>query len=161
MGRKLFQNCTNCGARLGAGNHSGHCRPCAMKEMGRRHAQDNADFKRIMEACQGASHEVRGRVRAELNEEHRESEVGVAELIGVPVSARVHPRLQKQEIDGLWREEQYLTALPPLAIQVSNGVVKVAYHNSWHQNHSREDIRRHFEWAVCRRHPDMRVEWLS
>jgi hypothetical protein len=132
-----------------------------MKEMGKQRAQDNADFKRIMEACQQASADVRARVRADLDEQRRESDVGIAEVIGTLVTARLHPSLQKQDIDSLWRQEQHITSLPPLAIEVNNGVVKLAYYNGLQQNHSREDVRRHFQWAVCRHYPDAHVEWLS
>lgn len=132
-----------------------------MKEAGRTRAQNNANFKRTMQACKEASSDVRARVRATLDEERRESDVAIAKQIGETLTARLPRTFQEQDIDRLWREEQYVAKLPPLAIEVSDGVARLAYSNSWQQNHSRGDIKRHFQWAVYRHHPNVDVEWLT
>jgi hypothetical protein len=60
----------------------------------------------------------------------------------------------------MWRFEQYAASLPALAVYTRNGLVSLAFRSPSGLNHSMEEIKRHFESAIHRKHPETKVEWL-
>jgi hypothetical protein len=135
-----------------------------MSEMGRRKAEDNTNFKKIVQACREAGPFVTERLRELLEEEKRASEESFAaqraELSGAWVTAKLPANLTQREIERAWRFEQYVTTLPVIAVSACDGVVNFAYFTFTGQEHTAEGIKRHFESAIHRAHPEINVEWL-
>lgn len=131
-----------------------------MREFGRRRREENAHFKSIVQACRDAGGVVEERVRELLDEERWQSDAQLAAMIGERISARLPANLQKDDIERMWRFEQYFFSLPVLAVEVTDGLVNLAYRNGLGQNYSVEDIKRLFEAAIHRPHPEAKVEWV-
>ena len=161
MREPKFTKCRECGAKIGKQNTSGYCHPCAMKENGKRRSEENASYQKIVLACREAGYDVAEKVRQFLDEQRRESEASLAEICGERVIAKLPPNLQQFDIERLWRFEEYVVSLPTIAVEIKHGLLNLAYRNHTGQNHSAEDIRRHFESAVHRQHPDIQVEWVA
>jgi hypothetical protein len=131
-----------------------------MREAGRRRREENANFKKIVQACREAGHGVAARIREFLDEERWQSDASLAALIGERIRVRLPANLQQIDIERLWRFEKYVVSLPVIAVEARNGLVNLAYFNHHGQDHPAEEIKRHFESAVHRSHPDINVEWL-
>lgn len=164
MARHDQNHCRTCGKKLGAGNRSGYCHPCAMKESGRNRAQDNANFTRLLYACREAGPTATERLRELLEEEKQAMDRSFAatraELSGASLTAKLSVNLTQQDIESAWRFEQYATNLPVIAVDAKDGVLKLAYHTQTGQELTVDDIKRHFESAIRRHHPDAQIEWL-
>jgi hypothetical protein len=117
--------------------------------------------ERLVLACREAGDVVTGRLCSILNEKTRRLDVTFARHLGKPFSARLSVFIDASAVDGSWRREQYMTSLPPLWIEVQGQVVHLRFLNAPLQCHAVDDIRRHFESAMRREHPDVSVEWLD
>src|ERR1035437_8226475 len=106
MRRRKFAKCRGCGGRDGYQSNSGFCRACAMREAGRRKAEENAAFKAIVHACQDAGNAVDVRVRLFLEEEQWQSDVSLAATMGGRISAKLPANLRQVDIERMWRFEQ-------------------------------------------------------
>jgi tetratricopeptide (TPR) repeat protein len=158
--RKTFTLCVKCGAHLGKGNTSGHCRRCGARQGRLRERELDAAVGRLVHACREAGDIVTGRLRGILIEQRRQLDVAFAQY-EKPISARLSVSINASALDGLWRREQYMMSLPPLWIAVQGQLVHLRFLNAPFQCHTVDDIRRHFESAIHREHPDLSVEWLD
>ena len=70
---------------------------------------------------------VAERVPEFLDEGKWKSDAALAAMIGERISARVPASLQKGDIKRLWQFEQYLLRLPVLAVEVTDGLLSLAY----------------------------------
>jgi hypothetical protein len=135
-----------------------------MKESGRKRAEDNANFTRLLYACQEAGPTATERLRELLDEERRAMDQSFAatraELSGASLTAQLTVNLTREDIERAWRFEQYATELPVIAVEAKDGVLKLAYYTRTGQELTVDDIKRHFQSAIKRRHPDAQVEWL-
>lgn len=161
MRHEKFTACTKCGAPLGKGNTSGHCRRCSMRETVRRRRQDDAELAKLVQACDRAGWAVKGRLRNALNEEKRRTDIAFARELGTALTARLSLVLTPEQLDRVWRTEQHRSQLPPLALEAASGRVCLRFCNEFYQNHSAAEIRSHFETAVRTECPDLTVEWID
>jgi hypothetical protein len=118
-------------------------------------------LERLVLACREAGDIVTGRLCNILNEKRRQFDVTFARYLEKPFSARLSVSIDAVALDGLWRREQNTTSLPPLWIEVQGQVVHLRFLNAPLQCHTVDDIRRHFESAIRREHPDVSVKWLD
>ena len=107
-----------------------------------------AKFKALVRACQEAGSDPVASLRVELNAAVRRRNIEFARTSGMRVMATLNAPLDKDTLERLWYREQLRTSLPDVAFEISDKRVQLAYKNDMFQNHSTEDIKRHFESAI-------------
>jgi len=142
-------------------NTSGRCRACSARRMWKRRRDEDAEFAKLVQACKEARGQAVGRLRAFLNEQKSAWEIHLAKEWGTRVMAKLSTQLPEAELERLWCREQHRNRLPDVAIETQGMHTCLAYTNAFDQDFSAEDIKRHFESAVRREHPNLTVQWID
>jgi hypothetical protein len=122
--------------------------------------EENAAFRKVVQAYREAGPAVAARVRLFLEQEHWQCESLLAAMIGTGMKARLSATLPADEIERMWQNERYAVSLSALAVEAQDGQINLAYRNHVGQTHSVKKIKRHFESAIQKEHPEIKVEWL-
>ena len=160
MESKPNKTCTICGAKLARRNVSGHCHPCAMNEVAKHVARQNADFRKILEAYRQPDPNAAARFRHFIDQTIWKRDTTLARNRGTQLIGELQQPLTESQVELYWRTHQYRVNLPAIALDIRHTMVRLWYFNDAGQDHRPVDMKRHFQAAISDWHPHMQVTWF-